>query len=82
MMKYRPIGAKHDKDDEWEIDAEFGGSEARYANEPNKDEKANMVSRCRKRNGRQVIALEMLNDVEGGEELLWEYGEDYGYEEE
>lgn len=82
VMKYRPIGAKHDKDDEWEIDAEFGGSEARYANEPNKDEKANMVSRYRKRNGRQVIALEMLNDVEGGEELLWEYGEDYGYEEE
>ena len=82
VMKYRPIGAKHDKDNEWEIDAEFGGSEARYANEPNKDEEANMVSRYRKRNGRQVIALEMLKDVEGGEELLWDYGEDYGYEEE
>jgi SET domain-containing protein len=36
-----------------------------------------MVARCRKRNGRQVIALEMLEDVEAGEELLWDYGDDY-----
>ena len=49
----------------------------RYANYPNANEEPNMVARCRKRNGCQVIALEMLEDVEAGEELLWDYGDDY-----
>ena len=30
-------------------------------------------------NGRRVIALEMLKDIEVGEELIWDYGEDCEY---
>ena len=30
-------------------------------------------------NGRRVIAWEMLKDIEVGEELIWDYGEDCEY---
>lgn len=36
VTEYRPMGS--DRTDEWEIDAEFGGSEMRFANYPNDDE--------------------------------------------
>ena len=80
VAKYRPVGTE--RDDEWEIDAEHGGSEMRFANYPNSDEEPNMEAVYLKRRGRQVIAFKMLKDVEQGDELLWDYGDDYLEEDE
>jgi len=80
VANWRPVGEKFDG--EWEIDAEYGGNEMRFANYPNDDEEPNMKANCIRRNNLQVIAFKATRDVKKGTELLWHYGPDYLEEEE
>lgn len=80
VAKWRPKGK--DEDDEWEIDAEWGGNEMRFANYCNEDEEPNMEADCCTRNGLQVISLKTTMSVQKGAELVWDYGEDYEVEDE
>lgn len=75
VAKWRPAGTE--VDDEWEVDAEWGGNEMRFANYPDDDEDPNMKANCIRRNNLQVIAFKAVVDIKEGAELLWDYGPDY-----
>lgn len=65
-----------DDNDQWEIDAEWGGNEMRFANYPNHDEIANMTIDYRLKNKQPIIMFKASRDIKAGDELLWDYDDE------
>lgn len=62
---------------EWEVDSEYGGNEMRFINYPNEGEIANVEAVSTLHDSLPVIAIKILTKVKEGEELLWDYGNEY-----